>query len=155
VGKKITTHVPVAGVEPRCIAVVGGDRACMRATAYVWTGRAAGELFKNAGSVVRLPNPASDQELVFVLDSEEQLCPWPGGPLVWLYPERGPSEPELAQMRRAWANSRDGNRKFQILICLPAEVAHETAAHDLDILDRTLRWATDPGIEFELRGLWP
>jgi len=137
-----------------CVGVVGGDAACMRTLAYHWTGQPAMKALESCEQVVRLTDSENRRDLVFLLDADTQITPWPGGPLIWLYPERGPSEPELAQLRLALRANEAANPQLRILLCLPDDVDPTEAASVLDIVSDTLLWAVDPNVAIELEAVW-
>lgn len=141
-------------VERRVVGVVGGDIACLRAVIYHWTGRAPSSVLVGDISVVRLPDADNRRDLVFLFEPLASLDSWPGGPLIWMYPERGPSEPELAQMRLALGAKATAAPALRILLCLPYDLDTDTASADLDIISETLRWAVDPDVEMDIEAVW-
>ncbi len=141
-------------VERRAVGVVGGDTACLRAVIHHWTGRAPSSVLVGDISVVRLPDADNRRDLVFLFELPVPLDPWPGGPLIWMYPERGPSEPELAQMRLALGAEAIAAPALRILLCLPYDLDTDTASADLDIISETLRWAVDPDVEMDIEAVW-
>lgn len=138
----------------KCVGVVGGDAACMRAFIHQWAGHPASWMCPKGVPIIRLPDSGYNRDIVFLLSAGVHLTPWPGGPLIWLYPERGPSEPELAQMRLALGNFTDIGQPLVILLCLPQDVDRLAAEHDLDIIYKTLLWAVEPTVEIELEAVW-
>jgi len=146
-----------AGIKPRARSVAGvfgGDSACLRAVVHHWTGRAPSAVLTGEEQVVRLADTDNRRDLVVLCDPSIRLDPWPGGPLVWMYPERGPSDPELAQMRVALNANESAAPSLQVLLCLPHDVELAAASSDLDIISETLRWAVDPGVEMEIEAVW-
>lgn len=100
-GRRPAAAVREKDVERRAVGVVGGDTVCLRAVIHHWTGRPPSSVLVGDISVLRLADADNRRDLVFLFEPGAHLGPWPGGPLIWMYPERGPSEPELAQMRVA------------------------------------------------------
>lgn len=78
-------------LERRAVGVIGGDTACLRSVVHYWTGRAPSNVLPKDISVVRLPDADNRRDLIFIFEPAVSLDPWPGGPLIWMYPERGPS----------------------------------------------------------------
>jgi len=146
-------QVESGNAERRCVGVAGGDMACLRTAVRRWTGHPASHVIQRGAQVVRLADVDNRRDLVFLLDSTKPISPWPGGPLIWLYPERGPSEPELAQMRVALIN-HNCHPKLHILICLPHDTNLLSANRDLDIIAETLMSAVDPEVEMEIEAVW-
>lgn len=138
----------------KCVGVVGGDASCIHAFIRQWTGHPASRMCPKDVPSIRLTDMGKSRDIVFLLTSGAQLIPWPGGPLIWLYPERGPSEPELAQMRLALTNHPDVSQPLVILLCLPQDVDRSAAEHDLDIVHQTLLWAVEPAVEITLEAVW-
>jgi hypothetical protein len=134
------------------VAVVGGDEACIRALVRHWTGRPAARVLR-ASQAIRLLD-ATNRRSILVINKSATPKPWPGGPLVWLFPERGPSEPDLAQLRWVLAANAANCPVLRVLLCLPFDVSPGAAAKDLDIVAETLRWAVDPGVEMEIEAVW-
>ena len=140
-------------VADATVAIVGGDEACIRALVRHWTGRPAARVLR-ASQATRLRDAANRRTILTINQSTTLLQPWPGGPLVWLFPERGPSEPDLAQLRRVLAANAANCPALRVLLCLPFDVAPGAAAKDLDIVAETLRWAVDPTVEMEIEAVW-
>ena len=141
-------------VEPQAVGVVGGDTACIRAAIHHWTGRAPSSVLANEAKIVRLPDAGHRRDLVFLFEFAGHLEPWPGGPLIWMFPERGPSEPELSQMRLALTANKLAASALRVLLCLPADLNSAAACDDLDIISETLRWAINPDIEMDVEAVW-
>ena len=137
-----------------CVGVVGGDPSCMRALAHHWTGRSAINVFLSHEHLVELADFKHKQELIFLLDVKTQITPWPNGPLIWLYPERGPSESELAQLRLALRTNKTSSPQLLILVCLPDDVDTVEAGSVLDNISETIRWTIDPNVVIELESVW-
>lgn len=133
--------------------MVGGDAACLRAVVHHWTGRAPSGVLVGDISVVRLSDENNRRDLVFLFEPAA-LDPWPGGPLIWMYPERGPSEPELAQMRLAQSANAVAAPALRVMLCLPHDLDADSASADLDIISETLRWAVDPDVEMDVEAVW-
>lgn len=136
------------------VGVVGGDRACIHAVVHHWTGRPASKVLTGAARAARVSGGENRRDIVILQEPSASLNPWPGGPLIWLYPERGPSELELAQMRLALSANATSSPRLRILLCLPQDVDPDSAEGDLDIISDTLRWAVDPGVEMEVEAVW-
>ena len=135
------------------VGVVGGDMACIRSVVRQWTGKIASRMIPPRVQVLRLADMETRRDLVFLL-SPAAIDPWPGGPLIWLLPERGPSEPELAQLRLTLNINRTDYPAVSILLCLPAEVDTTAASSDLDIITETLHWAVDSPVEINIEAVW-
>jgi hypothetical protein len=134
--------------------VVGGDDACVRALVQRWTGRPAriGTLTES----IALADREHRREIVLLtgLAGSTRLEPWPGGPLIWLLPERGPSEPELALLRQVLRANEKASPMLRILVCLPHDVDVDAASADLDTISDTLRWGVDGDVEMEIDAVW-
>jgi len=145
-----------AGGKPSrpCVGVVGGDLACIRTMVNHWTGKSAIRILRTKRSVIRVCDAARRRDLIILLDYDTRIIPWPGGPLIWLFPERGPSEPELAQMRTALNLHSASTSDLRVLLCLPHDVQPEAALEDLDIISETLRWSVDEDMEVTLEAVW-
>lgn len=89
-----------------------------------------------------------------VLSGTTTLWPWPGGPLIWLLPERGPSEPELALLRQVLRANEKARPRLCILVCFPHDVDVAAANVDLDTISDTLRWGVDGDVEMEIEAVW-
>lgn len=153
-GSRLAITARKKDVERLAVGVVGGDTACLRAVIHHWTGRTPSSVLEGDTSVIRLSDANNHRDLVFVFEPAAPLDPWPGGPLIWMYPERGPSEPELAQMRLALGANAIAAPALRILLCLPYDLDADTASTDLDIISETLRWAVDPDVEMDIEALW-
>lgn len=143
-------RVPVP--EPT-VAVVGGDEACVRALVRRWTGQPAAKVLRDRDAV-RLHDVGHRRAILVMHQSTVPLQPWPGGPLVWLFPERGPSELELAVLRQVLATNATNCPALRVLLCLPFDVAPEVAVKDLEVITETLRWALEPQVEMEIEVAW-
>lgn len=141
-------------VKRRLVGVVGGDTACLRAVIHHWTGRAPSSVLVGDISVVRLSDAEKRRDLIFLFEAAAPLDPWPGGPLIWMYPERGPSEPELAQMRLALSANATAAPALRVLLCLPYDLDADAASADLDTISETLRWAVDHDVEMDIEAVW-
>lgn len=137
------------------VGVVGGDPACVRSLVRKWCGRPVPTWTTHARSSFAVRHEHRHQEL-WVLGSTPTpgLVPWPGGPLVWLFPERGPSAPELAELRRTISLSGLPRPSVRILVCMPHDVSIETASADLGTIANTLAWSMDPDTVVELEHVW-
>ena len=153
-GRRSAAPAQKKDVERRVVGVVGGDTACLRAVVHHWTGRAPSCVLADDISIVRLSDENNRRDLVFLFEPAVPLDPWPGGPLIWMYPERGPSEPELAQMRLALSANALAAPVLRVLLCLPYDLDAEAASADLDIISETLRWAVDPDVEMDIEAVW-
>ena len=138
----------------RTVGVVGGDAACLRAVVHHWTGRAPSKMLLRDTEVVRLSDVDDLRDLVFLFEPTALLDPWPGGPLIWMYPERGPSEPELAQLRLALSVNAAAAPALRVVLCLPFDLDSDKASDDLDIISETLRWAVDPEVQMSIEAVW-
>lgn len=136
------------------VGVIGGDTACIRAVIHRWTGRAPSSLLTNDARVVLLPDVNGQRDLIFLFEPAAHLDLWPGGPLIWMCPERGPSEPELAQLRLVLTSNESATPVLRVLLCVPEDVDAVAASDDLDIISETLRWAVAPDVEVEVEAVW-
>jgi hypothetical protein len=135
------------------VGVVGGDATCVRALVQRWTGRPM-RMGGKRTEVVSLPDQENRREVVVLTESPSTLEPWPGGPLIWLLPERGPSQPELALLRQVlYANER-AHPRLCVLVCIPHDVAVAAANADLDTIADTLRWGVNGDVEIEIEAVW-
>jgi len=132
-------------------AVLGGDLACLRAAARLWAGA---PLRPDGKGQVLLADRERKRDLLLLLEAGAPANSWPGGRLVWLWPERGPSGPDLTQLRLGLRTQAELCESLLVLVCLPEEVAPVSVAGDLDTILETLRWAVDPGLAVELQALW-
>ncbi len=137
-----------------CIAVFGGDRTWIKAVIRHWTGTPVGSLHKFERGFVRVDHSREPVCLSVVLDSDSSITAWPGGPLVWLLPERGPSQPELVQLRNVLSIHQTQMNELIILLCAPSDLAEENVANDLDVIVETLRWSLNPDQEFRIEAVW-
>lgn len=138
----------------RASGVVGGDVACIRAVVHHWTGRAPSRVLKGRPGVLRLSDARNRRDLVLLLEPTTRLEHWPGGPLIWVLPERGPSDPELAQLRLTLSSGATQGTNLVVLVCLPHDLDADAAASDLEIISETLRWGVAPEVEMELEAVW-
>lgn len=106
--------------------------------------------------IIGLPDLENRREIVVLTGVTSTAClePWPGGPLIWLLPERGPSDPELALLRQVLRANEKARPRLRILVCLPHDVDIDTANADLDMISDTLRWGIDGDIEMEIEAVW-
>lgn len=142
-----------AGEHP-IVGVVGGDDACVRSLVQRWTGRPA--RVGTPTEIVGLLDRENRRKIVLLtgLAGSTPLEPWPGGPLIWLVPERGPSEPELALLRQVLRANEKASPRVRILVCLPHDVDIDAANADLDTISDTLRWGVDGDVEMEIEAVW-
>lgn len=144
--KKSNTERPTVGV-------ISGDGACLQSAVRHWTGRPATSVLQGDISVVRLSNKNEDRDIVFLFDPMRHLNPWPVGPFIWLFPERGPSELELAQMRHALDIHAAAHPKLHVVLCCPDHVSSEEAAVDVESIVETLCWALNPQLEIHIEAV--
>lgn len=137
------------------VGVVGGDPASVRSLVRKWCGRRVPAWTTLSASSFAVRHKHRHQDL-WVLGSTlaPELVPWPGGPLIWLFPERGPSAPELAELRRTMSLSGFPRPAVRILVCVPHDVSVEMARADLRTIANTLSWSMDPDIVMELEDVW-
>ncbi len=139
----------------RTIAVFGGDGTCLRAVLRRWTGRAVAEGASAGETGIATGGASGGQRIAVLHRPGGVLTPWPGGPLVWLFPERGPSETELAQLRQTLvANRAEGFPRLVIVICLPDDLTPEQAAGDLATIGDTLGVGLPEELDCSLQAVW-
>lgn len=143
-----------AGEAGTCLAVFGGDRVCVEAVARRWAGPAATRALARGDGFVTLAHRDAGARVGVLLDPSAAPTLWPGGPVVWLVPERGPSQPELAQLRRVLTAHRGPPLALMILLCVPGSLSHAEAAEDLQSVAQTLRWGLDANQRVELQVVW-
>jgi len=141
-------------VKRHTVGVVGGDTACLRTVVHHWTGRAPSSVLVGDIEVIRLSDANKHRDLIFVFEPAAHLDPWPGGPLIWMYPERGPSEPELAQLRMVLSANAAAAPALRVVLCLPYYLDVDAASADLDIISERLRYAVDPDVEIDIEAVW-
>jgi hypothetical protein len=151
-GAKSTARRPDR--ERSVVGVVGGDTTCLQALVQRWTGR-PGRIEKLTETVC-VPDRENRREIALLngVTGSTSLEPWPGGPLIWLVPERGPSEPELALLRQVLRANEKTRPTVRLLVCLPHDVDAIAANDDLDAISETLRWGLDGEVELEIEAVW-
>jgi hypothetical protein len=80
--------------------------------------------------------------------------PWPGGRLLWLLPERGPSVADLAILRTLLVIHGEKVPAIEVVICFPAGVSEGDAAKDLDAIDVSLRFGIPSERPYLLSAVW-
>jgi len=140
--------------QNNCLAVFGGDRACLRSVVLYWSGKSGARLSERITNPFQLRADDAESEITIIPEYPTLMSVWPGGPMVWLLPERGPSEPELAQMRQFLSSHHGMIPSFVVLFCIPSGTPKEELERDLDIVSETLY----SGIEFDadiyLEAVW-
>jgi len=137
----------------QAVAVFGGDETCLRAVLRRWTGQPVKNLAGFEGPLF-IPGGAGGKYAVVLSGSEEPLATWPGGPLVWLFPERGPSQAELGQLRTVIDAHLKDDHDLVIAICLPGDLTEEQAVQDLEIIERTINLGLPAERTYTLLALW-
>jgi len=136
------------------LAVVGGDHACMRQLARLWGGKRAAGVLRSPRDLFWISDRARREYLAFVMTATASLDPWPGGAIVWLFPDRGPSEPELSIMRQFLTRHLEGAVVLRVFLCMDDDVDEADAAIVLDVVSRTLEWAVDCEAGFTAEAIW-
>jgi hypothetical protein len=129
----------------KTIAVVAGDELCVRTAIGAWATPT-----KLVSPEPSNPHAQRDDGVTaaFFLGVPSDVVPWPGGPLVWLLPERGPSVPELAQLRVA-ATLAPTLPEPWVLVCVEPECEFPSEP-ELLAIERALQRALAPGQSFRL-----
>ena len=95
------------------VATVAGDEVCVLTAARAWAAPVGIRALEAGVRVMARPDGAT---VAFVSGTCDASSLPPGAPLVWLVPERGPSQPELAHLRSLCAGlARDAEP--WILVC--------------------------------------
>jgi hypothetical protein len=133
------------------VGIVAGDLTCLRTVVKHWTGKPLDSLLLPMNDVIYLSDKDNERELLFIFSSQFKLEVWPGGPLIWLFPERGPSELELIQFKLFLENNVPEEESLRIVLCLPHEVTINEVQELLKNVSETLCWAINQeyGISIE------
>lgn len=134
-------------------AVISGDRTCVRSLIHASRSglSATGPSQRRSGANIRLEG--TNQRLMVVSVRDPMPTPWPGGVLVWLLPERGPSEQDLAELTGALL-ALPPEVVTRIVLCVPASVTEPQAAEDVQIVGRNLDWVIPEGMTVSVEALW-
>ena len=133
-----------------CLGVVGGDLSCIRSMIINWVGRPQ-KLYKEK-TIFHLYK--HDKYLLFVTSYNERLKIWPGSSLIWLFPERGPSQPELSQLNIFISNNKLRTQKLNILLCMPNDITSRESQFVLETTSETLYWNIDRDFDIHLEAVW-
>jgi len=153
--RRRATRVRASSKRPETVAVFGGDITCLRAVVRRWTGRVAEPGTTPADSEIATGGSTGERRIAILRRPGSALSPWPGGPLVWLFPERGPSETELAQLRQALVADRTtAPPRLEVVICLPDDLTLEQAVQDLATIGETLGVGLPADRDCSLRAVW-
>ncbi len=130
----------------RHVAVLGGDPLCVGTVISAWVGsRGAG----TPRRTTRLPGVRRDVLTILGRDDAAAPSPWPGGPLVWLVPERGPSMQELAALRAVCGAHRDAAIEPVVVVCVEPGAGFPTEA-ELEAVAASLSGALPEGRGYQL-----
>lgn len=135
---------------PRPLAVVVGDTTCLRSAARAWSGQAGPARLRSSPALL----PSGNKTLAFLGGPLGPDIPWPGGRLVWLLPERGPSVADLAILSTLLSRHGEYIPGIDVVICFPPGVSERDAAQDLDFIDVTLRYGIPPERPYTLAAAW-
>lgn len=113
----------------KTVAVVAGDELCVQTAARAWVPSSLSRPVR--GGVLHLVG-SDGNAIAFVSSGVRDGVAWSGGPLIWLVPERGPSQPELAQLR-AIASRAPASHEPWILVCVEPEAGAPNQAELLAI----------------------
>lgn len=136
------------------IAVFSGDKACIRSVVRYWSGQHGIKLLERMNKPFQLRSDHAAAEITIITDYQVVMPAWTGGPLVWLLPERGPSEPELAQMRHFLSIHHGVIPSFVVLLCIPAGTPKDEVERDLDIVSETLSSSIETDVDVRLEAVW-
>lgn len=142
------------GTEKRVVGIFCGDATCLRTVVHIWTKRTPSSVLNDEAPVVTLTDATQRKLLVVIRDHTAEISPWPTAPLIWVFPERGPSEPDLALIRQVLRTHNVAKLEVKILLCLPTDVDEAAAATDIDVIAETLRWGVDSDVPLELEAVW-
>ncbi len=123
------------------MAVFAGDDLCVRTAARIWTDGTS-PLDHGAHALARRHGTSA----LFVLGPRVDVPTWTGGPLVWMLPERGPSQPELARLRTLASIAPDGP---WIVVCVEPEAGLPND-DELAAMERAIARALPPTTSFQL-----
>jgi hypothetical protein len=133
--------------------VVGGDQTCVRSLRHALglphPGLQRGRRFRSDGPV----HADTPPRIVVLGVGQAPPAPWPGGCLVWLLPERGPSEPDIAEFLGA-LNALPQDVEVRIVLCVPASVDSSQAADDVQTVGRGLDWVVPDGRAVVIEAVW-
>lgn len=143
-------RAPTAPAMPRPLAVLAGDATCLRSAARAWSGPSGRASLRSSPALLGSRNGT----LAFLGRPLGPETPWPGGPLLWLLPERGPSVADLAILRTLLATHGEQVSAIVVVICFPADVSEREAAQDLEAIDDTLRFGIPPERPYTVSAVW-
>ena len=129
-------------------AVVGGDVVCMREVARLWGNEHAHRTLHSNRALHWVISKDGNQYIAFIGDTTSELAYWPGGPLLWLFPDRGPGAPELAILRCFLAMNAQAREDLRVMILLSDDVEERDVPIILDDVVQTLEWGIGHGIDF-------
>lgn len=140
------------------ISIFGGDRDCMLKVARRWKNEPCEWLFERhitQNTPLYLFHHDLPFEIVFVLDSRIVMNNWQGLPLVWLFPERGPSDIELSEMQLFITNNTNNLKNgMSVLILIPGDSDRSSVEKDIDDISYTITTHIDFGGNLTLEGVY-
>lgn len=129
----------------RHAAVLGGDPLCVGTAIRAWVGS------RGAGVPLQTTRLKDGRRGVLTILGRETtgLSPWPGGPLVWLVPERGPSMQELAALRSMCVAHLDVTNEPVVVVCVEPGAGFPTET-ELEAIAASLSGALPEGRGYQL-----
>lgn len=140
------------------VAVFIGDYHSMKYVAQFWSGERQCGLFK----IITSSQPIyiadkRERTICLITQGQDSINHWPGGNLVWLVPERGPSMPELNDFIAFLCNNKKyfhSGFPLSILTCLPDDMNAEEARLTIEHVANTIAYAVPEIFEVTLEAVW-
>lgn len=133
-----------------CLGVVGGDVTCIHRMIYQWTGHPMKSPYNE---IIELKSINNIHTLIFIFNPSKTFSN-PKRELIWLFPERGPSQTELLLLNNFININKFQNQKIHILLFMTDDIKEKESLSILESSTKMLYYNINPNYEINLETVW-